>query len=130
EQWLAADGVVVHEPFHAGRPVLVTANDYALGVHNGDSGVVVETPGGRRVVIDAAGGQRDFAPSRMNTVETMHAMTIHKAQGSQAGDVTVLLPSDDSRLLSRELLYTAVTRATRRVRVVGSEAVVRAAVGR
>jgi exodeoxyribonuclease V alpha subunit len=57
-------------------------------------------------------------------------MTIHKSQGGQADDVTVLLPPEESRLLTRELLYTAVTRARRRVRVVGSERAVRAAVAR
>jgi exodeoxyribonuclease V alpha subunit len=57
-------------------------------------------------------------------------MTVHKSQGSQADEVTVLLPEDDSRLLSRELFYTAVTRARRSARVVGSEAAVRAAVER
>ena len=58
----------------------------------------------------------------------MHAMTIHKSQGSQADEVTVLLPQEDSRLLTRELFYTAVTRAKKRVRIIGSEPAVRAAV--
>ena len=70
---------------------------------------------------------RDFAPGRLDAVETMHAMTIHKSQGSQAERVTVLLPDETSRLLTRELFYTAVTRAQEHVRVVGSEASVRAA---
>jgi len=60
----------------------------------------------------------------------MHAMTIHKSQGSQADEVTVLLPQEDSRLLTRELFYTAVTRAKTRVRVIGSEAALWAAVER
>ncbi len=60
----------------------------------------------------------------------MHAMTVHKSQGSQAAEVTVLLPGEDSPLLTRELFYTAVTRAERRLRVVGSRAAVRAAVER
>jgi exodeoxyribonuclease V alpha subunit len=60
----------------------------------------------------------------------MHAMTIHKSQGSQADAVTVLMPPEDSRLLTRELFYTAVTRAKEKVRVVGSEASVRAGIGR
>jgi exodeoxyribonuclease V alpha subunit len=63
-------------------------------------------------------------------VETMHAMTIHKSQGSQVDEVTVLLPQEDSRLLTRELFYTAVTRAKERVRVAGSEESVRAAIER
>jgi exodeoxyribonuclease V alpha subunit len=60
----------------------------------------------------------------------MHAMTIHKSQGSQADEVTVLMPSEDSRLLTRELFYTGVTRAKKKVRVVGSEASVHAAIER
>src|SRR5690606_17555055 len=119
-----------YESAYLGRPLLVTANDYSLGVHNGDTGVVVQTPTGRRVVVDSGSGPRDFAPSRLGDVETMHAMTIHKSQGSQADEVTVLLPPEESRLLTRELFYTAVPRARQKVRVVGSEAEVRAAVSR
>jgi len=75
-------------------------------------------------------GDATFATSRLADVETMHAMTIHKSQGSQADEVTVLLPQEESRLLTRELFYTAVTRAKERVRVVGSEAALRAAIER
>ena len=136
ETWLGEDtGLTFYEPMYIGRPLLVTANDYATGVLNGDTGVVVasSTPDGtpvRMAVIEGAAGAQRFAPSRLGDVETMHAMTIHKAQGSQAREITVLLPDADSPLLTRELFYTAVTRAEDRVRVVGSEAVVRAAVER
>jgi exodeoxyribonuclease V alpha subunit len=131
EQWLTAEtGDPLFERAYIGRPLLVTANDHQLGVYNGDSGVVVRTPGGPRAIIAASDGPRDLAPSRLGDVETMHAMTIHKSQGSQADVVTVLLPDEESRLLSRELFYTAVTRARSRVRVVGSEAAIRAAIGR
>ena len=102
--------------------VLVTANDYGLGLYNGDTGVTVLDGGALRAAIAGAGGVLDFATSRLADVETMHAMTIHKSQGSQADEVTVLLPPEDSRLLSRELFYTAVTRAKTKVRVVGTEA--------
>ncbi len=108
----------------------MTANDYGLRVYNGDTGVVIAGPDGLRAVIAGAGGQLDFATSRLSEVETMHAMTIHKSQGSQADEVTVLMPTEDSRLLTRELFYTAVTRAKGKVRVVGSEASVRAAIER
>ena len=129
ERWLAEEtGVETHSPWYLGRPILVTSNDYALGVYNGETGVAVRQPDGRlRAWIAGSGGLRDFAPGRLEAVETMHAMTIHKSQGSQADRVTVLLP-DDSRLLTRELFYTAVTRARRHVRVIGSEAAVRTAV--
>ncbi|MGH3363920.1 MAG: exodeoxyribonuclease V subunit alpha [Nocardioidaceae bacterium] len=131
EHWLAeATGDALHEEMYVGRPLLVTANDYGLGVYNGDAGVVVREEDGRRAVIAGAKGLTSFATSRMSDVETMFATTIHKSQGSQADEVTVLLPPEDSRLLTRELFYTAVTRAKKKVRVIGSESAVRAAVER
>jgi exodeoxyribonuclease V alpha subunit len=131
EKWLSEDtGLPPWSGWYAGRPLLVTANDYGLHVYNGDTGVVVASPDGLRAVIASATGPLEFSTSRLSDVETMHAMTIHKSQGSQADEVTVLLPSEDSRLLTRELFYTAVTRAKRKVRVVGSEASVRAAIER
>ncbi|MDI3314574.1 MAG: exodeoxyribonuclease V subunit alpha [Mycobacterium sp.] len=130
-QWLAEEtGDPPWAEWYPGRPVLVTRNSVGLGVYNGDTGVVVAGPDGLRAVIAAAAGPLDFATSRLGDVETMHAMTIHKMQGSQAEEVTVLVPSEESRLLTRELLYTAVTRAKARVRVVGSAAAVRAAIER
>ncbi len=116
--------------WYAGRPLLVTANDYGLRIYNGDTGVTVAGPDGLRAVIAGATGSLSLATGRLGDVETMHAMTIHKSQGSQADEVTVLLPPQDSRLLTRELFYTAVTRAKTKVRVVGSQASVRAAIGR
>jgi len=131
EQWLADEtGDHLLDRAYLGRPLLVTANDYSLGVHNGDTGVVVATADGPRVHLATSRGVRDFAPSRLGEVDTMHAMTIHKSQGSQAEVVTVLLPDEESRLLTRELFYTAVTRARRTVRVVGPEPAVRAAIAR
>ena len=130
ERWLGeAIGQDLHSEWYVGRPLLVTANDYALEIYNGETGVVVLRDDGRlRARIAGTGGLRDFATGRLDAVDTMHAMTIHKSQGSQARRITVLLPDADSRLLTRELFYTAVTRAQEQVRVVGSEAAVRAAV--
>ncbi len=131
QRWLTEETGDAHwSPWYAGRPVLVTANDYGLGVFNGDTGVTVRHDGVLRAVIAGADTTLEFATSRLADVETMHAMTIHKSQGSQADEVTVLLPSADSRLLTRELFYTAVTRAKATVRVVGPEASIRAAVHR
>jgi len=134
EQWLTdALGTALGSPassWYAGRPLLVTTNDYALDIYNGETGVVIADATGRaRAWIAGAGAPRSFAPGRLDAIETMHALTIHKSQGSQAERVTVLLPDADSRLLSRELFYTAVTRAQQKVRIVGTEAAVRAAVG-
>jgi exodeoxyribonuclease V alpha subunit len=131
ERWLSEEtGQPVFSAWYVGRPLLVTANDYGLKVYNGDTGVVVAAEDGLRAVIAGATGTLDFATSRLADIETMHAMTIHKSQGSQVAEVTVLMPLQDSRLLTRELFYTAVTRAKAKVRVVGSEASVRAALTR
>jgi len=132
EAWLAEEAGVDHWPtWYPGRPLIVTSNDYAVGVYNGESGVVVRrADGALRAHIAGSEGVRDLATTRLVDVDTMHALTIHKSQGSQVDAVTVLLPPADSRLLTRELLYTAITRARRHVRIVGSEETVRAAVAR
>jgi exodeoxyribonuclease V alpha subunit len=131
ERWLAeGTDAPLWAFWYVGRPLLVTANDYGLGLYNGDTGVVVLRDGVLRAVMGGAEGPVEFATSRLSDVETMHAMTIHKSQGSQATEVTVLLPPEDSRLLTRELLYTAVTRARSKVRVVGTAAQLRAAIDR
>lgn len=114
-----------------GRPVLVTANDRGLGIFNGDLGVVVREDDDRlRAHFPTASGTRPLTISRLPAQQTAYAMTVHKAQGSQAEEITVVLPPPDSALSTRALFYTAVTRAQRKVRIVGSEASVRAAVGR
>ncbi|GAA1587460.1 exodeoxyribonuclease V subunit alpha [Kribbella sancticallisti] len=132
ERWITeATEDPLWDTWYVGRPVLVTANDYGLGIYNGDVGVTVRRPDGSlRVCIDSARGRLDFAPGRLGNVETLHAMTIHKAQGSQAAEVTVLMPGEESRLLTRELFYTAITRAQDKVRVVGTEESVRLALAR
>lgn len=124
-------GVTHYDEWYAGRPVLVTANDYGQGLYNGDIGVTIRAADGRlRVVVPGADGLKEFATTRLAGVQTVHAMTVHKSQGSQAREVSVIMPPDDSRLLTHELFYTAVTRAQDRVRVIGTEQSVRAAVAR
>jgi exodeoxyribonuclease V alpha subunit len=133
EDWLADEipGFSAQERFYVGRPLLVTENDYELGLHNGDTGVVVRTDEDRVVAVFERGGESiAFSPSRLGAVETVYAMTIHKSQGSQFDAAAVILPEPESRILTRELLYTAATRARRRLILAGSEEAVRAAVGR
>ncbi len=132
ERWVAErTGVTNYEEWYAGRPVLVTANDYGQGLYNGDIGVTIRAGDGRlRVVVPGADGLKEFATTRLAGVETVHAMTVHKSQGSQAHEVSVIMPPEESRLLTHELFYTAVTRAQDKVRVIGTEESVRAAVAR
>jgi exodeoxyribonuclease V alpha subunit len=133
ERWLAAaiEAFDAGERDYAGRPLLVTRNDYELGLYNGDTGVVVATDAGRLSAAFERGGELvSFTPTRLDAVETVYAMTIHKSQGSQFETAAVVLPDPGSRILTRELLYTAVTRARERLILVGTEEMVRAAVGR
>ena len=110
--------------------MLVTATDCGLRLYNGDTGVTVQRYGALRAVIAGAEEPLEFATSRLSDVETVHAITIHKNQGSRTEEVRVLLPPVESRLLTRELLCTAVTRSKAKVRLIGSEAEVRAAIDR
>ncbi|MBN1094658.1 exodeoxyribonuclease V subunit alpha [Blastococcus sp. TML/C7B] len=113
-----------------GAPLLVTANDYENKLWNGDTGVVVRTEDGPRAAFLRGDGPALVPLSRLSAVSSAHALTVHRSQGSQFEEVAVLLPPASSPLLTRELLYTAVTRASRSVRIVGSADEVRAAVGR
>jgi exodeoxyribonuclease V alpha subunit len=131
EQWLSDDRASSEGGWYVGRPVIVTQNDYSLGLFNGDTGVVIERPDGGLTVAFRRGGEVvTVSPSRLAAVETAFAMTAHRAQGSEFDEVVVLLPPAPSRILTRELLYTAVTRAKRSVVLVGTEGSVRSAVSR
>ena len=114
--------------WHAGQPLLLTANDHEARLYNGDTGVVVQTPHGLRAAFARSDGPQLLSPSALAAVQTVHAMTVHRSQGSQYDAVTVVLPTAGSALLTRELLYTAVTRAKERVRLLGTEEALRAAV--
>jgi exodeoxyribonuclease V alpha subunit len=116
---------------YAGGPLLVTANDYDIGLYNGDTGVVVDDRRGGLVAVFGRGGAPFEVPLvRLGAVRPLHAMTVHRSQGSQFARITVLLPPAGSPLGTRETLYTAVTRATTHVRVIGSTAALVEAVGR
>jgi exodeoxyribonuclease V alpha subunit len=133
EHWLAGaiDGYGDGGNWYLGRPLLVTTNEHALRLYNGDTGVIVRgRRGGAVAVFERGGTIVEISPRRIAAVDTVHAMTVHKSQGSQFGTVAVVLPEPTSSILTRELLYTAVTRAQEHLVVVGSEASVRAAVAR
>jgi exodeoxyribonuclease V alpha subunit len=114
--------------WYVGRPIIVTANDYVNNLVNGDVGLVVSHEGGARVAFGDGPTLRFLPPSRLDRVETWWAMTIHKSQGSEFIHAVVSLPDRISPILSRELLYTAVTRARERLTIVASEAALRAAI--
>ena len=113
------------ERFSVGEPVLVTRNQRALGVSNGDLGVVIERAGRRYVHFD---DDRELPVGGVGHLESAWAMTIHKSQGSEFAHVIVVLAGEESPLLTRELLYTGVTRAGERVTLVGTPEVVARAV--
>jgi exodeoxyribonuclease V alpha subunit len=127
EQWGARRGLDTRDPWYHRRPVLVGANDYGAEVFNGDLGVCWREPGRTEVHFPTPdGGTRRLPPERLPVVSTAWAMTVHKSQGSEFTEVLFVLPSEESRLLNRELIYTGLTRARRRVTVMGTEAVLRA----
>ena len=133
EAWLAqeVDGFGAEGDWYVGRPLLVTQNDYGLRLYNGDTGVVIASAPGRvTAAFERHGDVVEFSPTRLAAVETVYAMTVHKSQGSQFDTAAVLLPDPSSPILTRELLYTAVTRARRELIVVGTEESIRAAVSR
>jgi len=126
ESWLAAadPGLSPGQTWYPGRPILVTQNAPDLGLFNGDTGVVV----GDDACFERGGRRSAVSVFLLDQVQTAHAMTVHKAQGSQFDAVSLILPPPDSPLLTRELLYTAITRARSRVAIVGSPEALRAAV--
>ncbi len=118
-------------PVGAGEPLLVVENDYVLDLYNGDVGIVLDDGDGPRAWFSAAGGGlRALAPARLPNHTACHAMTVHKSQGSEFDSVAILLPPETSPILTRELLYTAVTRARKTVTVYAPEEVLRATIDR
>ena len=93
--------------------------------------MIVARDGNRkRAVFERQGGLVEISPNRLEAVDTVYALTIHKSQGSQVDSAVVLLPDPDSRILTRELMYTAVTRARHSMTLCGSEATIRACLAR
>lgn len=115
------------EGWYLGRPVMVTRNDYNLGLMNGDVGLCLPTARGLRVAFAMAGadgvtGVRWVLPSRLDAVETVFAMTVHKSQGSEFDQVALVLPDRMTPVLTRELLYTGITRAKTQLTLVVPQA--------
>ena len=123
------------EPWYDKRPVIITRNDYELGLYNGDIGITLsgrETDDAELFVYFSATGDelKALNPHRLSEHETVYAMTVHKSQGSEFDHVVLVLPDRNSPVLTRELIYTAVTRARKKVSILGSETVLRWAISR
>jgi exodeoxyribonuclease V alpha subunit len=110
------------EGWYAGRPVMVTRNDYHLNLMNGDVGLCLPTAQGLRVAFAQGASLRWVLPSRLDAVETVFAMTVHKSQGSEFDHVALVLPDRIAPVLTRELLYTGITRAKHRLTLVVPQA--------
>lgn len=133
ERVLRVDRRASHGSHYAGRPLLITENDYQVDLFNGDVGVVHRARNARRMVAcfpTGSGDHRQVALSRLPAHSTVYAMSVHKSQGSELNRVAVVLPQRLSPVLSRELLYTAITRARESVTVYADEAIIRACIER
>lgn len=113
--------------WYVGRPVMITRNDAALGVSNGDIGITLpdpDRPDGLRVYLPGGGRVIGVLPSRLPQVETAYATTVHKAQGSEFAHAVMVLPPDAGPVLTRELVYTGITRAKQHFTLVSPNAAV------
>jgi len=132
ERVLESEGTIDRrETWYHGRPVMVSRNDYTLRLFNGDIGIALRDPTDRhriRVFFQTSEGRvRRFYPGRLPLHETAYAMTVHKSQGSEFDAVVLLLPSQASPVLTRQLVYTGITRAKRSVEIWANTEVMRAA---
>jgi exodeoxyribonuclease V alpha subunit len=120
EEQLASRRVVMMENgWYHGRPIMVTQNDYGLGVFNGDLGVALKEDDGVWVYVETGSEVRRFRPHRLHHYDPAFFLTVHKSQGSEFDHVNLLLPQKDTQILTRELLYTAITRARSRFSLYG-----------
>ena len=114
--------------------MIISRNDYNLGLYNGDIGICLPDPeagGGLRIWFEAAAGSlKKYLPAQLPLQEPAWALTVHKSQGSEFDEVVVVLPEIDNPVLCRELLYTAITRARAKISLVAREQIFRAAVER
>ncbi|MFC1828757.1 exodeoxyribonuclease V subunit alpha [Thermodesulfobacteriota bacterium] len=135
-QVLSRAGLInTEETWYRGRPVLITRNDYDLGLYNGDIGITLPMPDSGSTELHVffpgtSGELRWFRPHRLPEHRTVYAMTIHKSQGSEFENVLIILPDRHYPVLTRELVYTGITRAKKSVSIWGSEAVLSAAISR
>ena len=118
-------------PYFHGRLLAMSANSERHGLYNGDLGVAWRDARGETAVwFDTANGLRAWRPAQLPTHASAWATTVHKAQGSEFERIAFLLPDDDLPLLTRELAYTAITRARQGLEVIGDVALLEHAIAR
>ena len=118
-------GMNAANQWYLGRPVLVSSNDRTTGLYNGDVGIVCANSDGSRVAAFSSTDEKfRFPVTRLPDVETVHALTIHKSQGSEYEHAIVVLPTHESRILTRELLYTGATRARTKLTIIATPEVI------
>ncbi|MCF6283152.1 MAG: ATP-binding domain-containing protein [Candidatus Polarisedimenticolaceae bacterium] len=129
ERRLRRQGVITTaDDWYPGRPVMVSRNDYNLHLYNGDLGIALPVEGRLMLLFPSGSGTfAQIAPGRLPAHETAYVMTVHKSQGSEFDQVLLILPMEDSPLLSRELLYTGVTRARQRVTLCAADSILQSA---
>ena len=133
ERWLKQEGFLNGEQeWYPGRPVMIAENNYTLNLFNGDVGIAMpDGAGSLRVVFPGEGGTfREFPPPRLPRNDLAYATTVHKSQGSEFDEVLLLIPEAESPVITRNLLYTGITRAKKRCTIWGTEAMIRAGIRR
>ena len=114
-----------HGQWYRGQPILITKNDYQLGLFNGDIGIIMEdklTKGSLMAYFPKVDGTyRKIIPARLPEYELAYALTVHKSQGSEFDKVVLIIPDRDTKILTRELIYTGITRAKEKVEIWGNE---------
>jgi exodeoxyribonuclease V alpha subunit len=118
--------ISIKNEWYENRPVMITQNDYNLKLFNGDTGLILkDQEDNARFFSESGGILKRYLPQKLPAHETVFAMTVHKSQGSEFDNVLLVLPDFISPVLCRELLYTAITRARKRVEIFGDEKVIR-----
>lgn len=127
KQLLVSRGLVgKYDEWYAGKPVMISVNDYNLELYNGDVGVCLpDANGDPKVYFAGSETPRSFLPARLPEHEVAYALTVHKSQGSEFEDLLLALPQKKSKVLSRELIYTAITRARTTITILGKKTVLR-----
>jgi len=131
EELLSEEGYInPSQGFYHNMPLLILKNDYRRNLYNGDTGLVRKNGESLHFTVAADGEVRRFNPAFLSDTQKVFAMTIHKSQGSEYDGCLIVLPAEDSPLLTRELLYTALTRARHRAVILASEEILHVCIAR